>query len=828
MLPQLLTERVKAGNNGGKAVLQAKAKWITAETDATAAQTLADELGLSTVLARLLVARGLADPTRAAGFLYGGEDIFHDPFMLDGMRPAVERIGRALKDGEKLLVYGDYDADGVCSTALMSRLMATLGANSEYYIPHRQHEGYGLNNAAIDDAAERGIKLIITVDNGISAVEQIAHARERGIDVIVTDHHEPPTLLPEAYALINPKKPGCPYPFKELAGVGVAWKLAHALLGDVPRQWLELAAIGTIADLMPLQGENRTLVKLGLEQIRSAGSPGIRALLDVADIDPRQTSAGHVGFSLAPRINASGRMERADTAVACLIADDAQQAAEHAGELDRLNRERQQLVDEMAEQAIALAEKLREAGMLEKVLVLSAEQWNVGVAGIVASKVLERYYRPTIILCIDPATGKAKGSARSIPGFDMYEAMSSCAELFDHYGGHKAAAGMTLSRELLPDLHRALNDYADNVLTEEQLQPQLRADLELRLDDISPEMIGQLELLAPFGMNNPSPRFIISGLQVKDTRLMGRDRQHVKLQLADPGNESLTLEAVGFGKAAWCSQLSATAKVDVVGEASINEWNGQRKAQLIVQDLRVPHRQAFDWRGRGASDGDLRRWLGGDGAEQRGIVVFRRRDASLLLAECGGAAALRPALWLFDEAGRFAALNEQARSADPASVADMLLYALPPDKQRMELLLPLCAGAERLYALLRDTTPFAAPPPPDREQFKRVYAALMREPLSELALERRFVGSKALTAAALHFIIAVFEDLRLIERSGELLQASASTDKKELSSSSVYSEHRHRDEVERTFVYSSAAELSGWLLARLASGSALQSWEVSV
>ena len=809
-------------------MLRAKAKWTTAETDAVAAQALADELGVPLVLARLLVARGLTDAEQAVGFLYGKEDMFHDPFMLDGMRPAVERINRALKDGERLLVYGDYDADGVCSTALMSKLMAHLGANSSYYIPHRQHEGYGLNTGAIDQAAERGVKLIVTVDNGISAVEQIGYARERGIDVIVTDHHEPPELLPEAYALINPKKPDCTYPFKELAGVGVAWKLAHALLGDLPRQWLELAAVGTIADLMPLQGENRLLVKLGLEQIRSAASPGIRALLDVADIDPRQTSAGHVGFSLAPRINASGRLERADTAVACLVSDDAEQAAEHAGELDRLNRERQQLVDEIAEQAIGQAEKLRAADMLEKVLVLSAEHWNVGVVGIVASKLVERYYRPTLILCVDPDTGKAKGSARSIPGFDLYGALSSCAELLDHYGGHKAAAGMTLSRELLPELHRALNDYADTVLTAEQLQPKLRADLELKLDDISPEMIGQLELLAPFGMHNPSPRFIVSGLHIKDMRLMGKEKQHVKLQLAEPNSGETTLEAVGFGKSAWCGQLSATATVDVFGEASINEWNGQRRAQLIVQDLRVPDRQAFDWRGRGASDRELRRWLEGEDAERRGIVVFRERDAALLLAEFGGLQQLRQALWLFDEDGRFVALNDSARRSDPTSVEDVLLYALPPDAQRLERLVSLCAGAERLYALLRDTTPFAALPPPDREHFKRVYAALMTEQVTEQALERKFVASKALTSGALQCIIAVFEELKLVERSGAMLQTAASSGKKELSSASAYNEHRHRDEVERTFVYSSAAELSGWLLARLASGSAIQPWEVSV
>jgi single-stranded-DNA-specific exonuclease len=344
-------------------MLQGKARWTVGQSEegGDKAQTLEKELNVSPFLSRLLAARGITESEQAAAFLHGGTDCIHDPFLLDGMDLAVGRIRRAIESGEKIRIYGDYDADGVSSTSLMVSLFKQLGCDFDYYIPHRVQEGYGLHNGAIDIAKEQGVSLMVTVDTGISAVEQIAYAASLGIDVVVTDHHEPPEHLPGAYALVNPKKSDCPYPFKQLAGVGVAVKLAQALLGRWPEELLEYVAIGTIADLMHLSDENRMMVKQGIERIRNTANPGLRALLEVSGVAVKDVNSTHIGFALAPRINASGRLLSADAAVRLLTTDSEQEAMQLADNLDALNKERQRIVDDMTKEAAAMVERLRDA-----------------------------------------------------------------------------------------------------------------------------------------------------------------------------------------------------------------------------------------------------------------------------------------------------------------------------------------------------------------------------------------------------------------------------------------------------------------------------------
>ncbi|TCZ75111.1 single-stranded-DNA-specific exonuclease RecJ, partial [Paenibacillus albiflavus] len=594
-------------------MLLGKARWEIGSADEENAVSLEEQLGLSPLVARLLVKRGIHTPDAAKQFLYEGIEGFHDPFLLDGMQAAVERIQLAIASGELIRVYGDYDADGVTSTALMVWLLRGLGANFDSYIPHRVREGYGLNRDAVKQAYDEGVKLIVTVDTGVSAVDEVAYIRELGMDVIVTDHHEPPAILPEALALINPKKPSCPYPFKGLAGVGVAFKLAHALLGRVPMELLQYAAIGTIADLMPLQGENRVLVKLGLEQMRSTTSPGLSALLQVCRVEKRDVSAGHIGFGLGPRLNASGRLESADAAVRLLTTEDSDEAGQLAMTLDALNIERQQIVEELTELAVAQVEKMKAAAQedvqetngptlntdsLPRVLVLAGADWNVGVVGIVASRIVERYYRPTIVLSIDEAKGTAKGSARSIAGFDMYEALTSCAALFDHFGGHSAAAGMSLSAELIHELRDKLNVFAAGRLTPEQLIPQLTADIACNLADVPLACIEELAQLAPYGMGNPTPKFVFSDLQITDIRTMGKESQHLKLALSQAKDEvSCAIEGVAFSKGNLSPWMTVGASIEALAELSVNEWNGVRKPQLLLRDMKIPHLQLFDWRG---------------------------------------------------------------------------------------------------------------------------------------------------------------------------------------------------------------------------------------
>jgi single-stranded-DNA-specific exonuclease len=803
-------------------MLHAKARWVIPTVAEEDIRQLAEEINISHVLARLLIIRGMTTADAARAFLYATENELYDPFLLDGMSLAVERIQRAIAQGERIRIYGDYDADGISSTSLMIGLMQTMGAKYDYYIPHRKTEGYGLNVPAIELAKEQGINLIITVDTGISAVEQAVAAKDLGMDLIVTDHHEPPAILPDTYATINPKKPGCPYPFKSLAGVGVAFKLAHALLGRLPSEWLAYAAIGTIADLMPLVGENRIIVKLGLEQIRITSSAGIRALLDVSNIQQNETTAGHIGFSVAPRINASGRLERADTAVKCLTADTELEAKQLAHELDRMNKERQSIVEEIVEGAYEQAQQLHKKEGIGQVLVLAGEDWNVGVVGIVASKVLERYYRPTIILDLNRETGLAKGSARSIPGFDLYAALTQCKDLLTHYGGHQAAAGMTLPIEHIEELRMRLNAIASEVLSEEDLMPVLTPDMEIEIDDVTVASIAELELLGPFGMSNPTPSFVIKRMKPKEIKLLGKDRQHLKLTFQSDDISKAAFDGLAFGKADWARHISQTDMLELYGELNINEWNGRQRPQMMIKDLQINERQIFDWRGISTQEDAMRAWLQVEAAEPgaQGILIFEEDELNLLPQETS------KRVWLYREDAApdqrlydrwIAAADADNDTANIHEVKELLWLVMPANIRIAEKALSHFASLERIYAVFYDTKPYLSCAMPDREQFKRVYGTLTAN--SEHASDKETIQMlqkrTRLTSDSIRFILAVFDDLGFIQSKEGRISLLTSPPKRDLSESSVYQEKLSRDETERIFVYSTSEELKEWLLSRV-------------
>ncbi|MFD2612606.1 single-stranded-DNA-specific exonuclease RecJ [Paenibacillus gansuensis] len=793
-------------------MLQAKARWNITEHDEAEIGRLSSDWGVHPLLMKLLLTRGIASSEEARLFLEGGAEHVHDPLLLRGMKEAVSRIRHALDTGEKIRIYGDYDADGVSSTSLMIHLFRGLNAEFDFYIPHRAKEGYGLNTAALDAAKEAGISLIITVDTGISAVEQIAHANSLGIDVIVTDHHEPPEVLPEAYALINPKLPGCPYPYKHLAGVGVAWKLAHALLGRFPEELLEIAVIGTIADLMPLTGENRVIAKLGLKKMRTTANPGIRALLTASGVSVEQVSAGNIAFAMAPRLNAAGRLDHASVSVRLLTTEDEQEAEELSYTLDAMNKERQRIVEEMTAEAMQQVED--EGLAADKVLVVAKEGWNVGVIGIVASKLLEKYYRPTIVLGIDPETGKCKGSARSIPGFDLYRALSSCSGLFDHYGGHQAAAGMTISREKLPQLREALNQEAEEQLTAEDLQPVMSADLACRLAEVTMESIGLMESLAPFGMANPSPRFVFEGLRIQEIRTMGKERQHVKLTLCDAAGGSVPIEAVAFNRPQLVHALSATSSLDVLGEISVNEWNGVRKPQILVQDLRVRHLQVFDWRGMPKPEEKLSELPAGGEL----TAVIAEPDAAEKLAN-------RPMLemlsiWAWTPEGKAVPVNDSARRVPISEAKNLVLYTLPGCLQSVVRILENGQAMERIYAVFSSQDGGSSGLTlPSRDDFKKVYAALKSKEQWNLRtgeLQQFLRRRLGLSDSICGFILSVFEELSFTEKSDDYVRCAASPSKQELTSALAYRRRVDHIEAEQVLVYSSASELTAWFTGHLA------------
>lgn len=571
-----------------------KYRWDLPVVEERLVEELTEKYNISPLVAGVLVARGWMSDELTAAFLESDNEQLLDPFEMKGMQAAVECITQAIEAGDKIRVYGDYDADGVTSTTLMIRLLSRLGAIFDTYIPHRSKEGYGLNRGAIDLAIEAGVRLLITVDNGISAVDQIAYARERGIKVVVTDHHEPPEVLPQAIALVNPKQKDCPYPFKGLCGAGVVFKLAHALLGRPVLEYADLAAIGTIADLMPLIGENRVIARLGLEQMRRQPIAGIRALSKVAGYKPEDLTSGRIGFSLAPRLNAGGRLEHADRAVKLLAAATDEEADVLAMELDVLNGERQALVERTLIEADELWHSICTTSTDRRnVILLAKEGWNAGIAGLVASKLVERYYRPVIILAIDSDTGFAKGSARSIDGFDLYAALTECAELLEHYGGHQAAAGMTISREKVGELEAQLHDLAERWLNDEDWQPKRRVDLSIKLHDVTLNAVEQLARLEPFGIGNPTPRIVIPNVYIRESRTMGKDHKHLRITVEQDGQ---TIEAVAFGMGEQRERLAPGARIDLLGELSVNEWNGVRRIQIMLQDYRSDELTLLDRR----------------------------------------------------------------------------------------------------------------------------------------------------------------------------------------------------------------------------------------
>ncbi|MNO11823.1 Single-stranded-DNA-specific exonuclease RecJ [compost metagenome] len=797
-------------------LLHSKYRWTPLPCDEEAASRLAGHLNISPLLASLLVTRGMENSAEAELFLKGSLVDQHDPLLLSGMKEAVPRIRRAVEEGERILIYGDYDADGVSSTTLMIYLMRRLGATYDFYIPHRTKEGYGLHIPVLEHFHQKGFTLLVTVDTGISAVDQVAYANAAGMDVIVTDHHEPPAVLPEAYALINPKLPYCTYPFKGLAGVGVAYKLAQALLGDeTPEAWTELAALGTIADLMPLTGENRVIVKAGLASMARSAFPGMTALLGTSGWSSGEVTSTAVAFGLAPRINASGRMSHANRAVSLLTAESMEEAEAIAEELDVLNKERQMLVEDMVEEALQQLEGQAEAEGLPDVIVVAGEGWNAGVVGIVASKLLERYFRPTIVLGIHPETGECKGSARSIPGFDIYEALTDCADLLDHYGGHPSAAGMSLGREHLEEFGRRLNAFAADRLRPEHFVPVLQTDLACSLKDVTLQAIEQLQHLAPFGMANACPRLLLKDLKLLECRQMGKDGKHLKLILGQNGK---TVEAVAFGKGELASLLAEEARVDIVAEAGINEWNGARKPQLMIQDLAVSHLQVFDYRD----------------SRNPALLLEELRGKLAKLPACGsGTSAVvlnagsafyqsrdlkDTAVWVYDKNVGVLPGNDLAQSAGKDAMTTLFVMELPESPEGWTGMMSAFAGLERIYMLHSPRAPQERIEPPSRDQFKLVYSLIYRgaeQGLREEDLLAALAKRTGWSQRMLEMSLGVFEELGFIIRASGMIRLHPSPSKQALETSSRYRELGVLAEIEQMLQFGRVPEITEWMLTHI-------------
>lgn len=536
------------------------------------------------VLQQILYNRGYCTSQEALEYLEARRPDGTDPYRMLGIPEAAERINRAIEHNEKIAVYGDYDVDGVTATALLSQVLSTRGADVISYIPNRFDEGYGLNFEAIDILSERGVRLIVTVDCGIRSNAEAEYAYQLGMEMIISDHHHPAGTLPKAAGIINPKQTGDDYPEKDLAGVGLAYKLASALVArnNIDRAsrevepFLDLVALGTVADLAPLVGENRYMVRCGLEYLRNPRRQGVMALIGVAGLQPDKIKASHIGFVLGPRLNAAGRMESALAALELLTTTNVQEAAWLAQKLEIQNRERQIETLEMQQRA----EQIVLAHDPDALLFFAAHpSFNPGIVGLAASRLSDLYYRPAIVA--HQGEKFTRGSCRSIPEFHITQALDQCADLLDHHGGHKAAAGFTVANENVPELVRRLQEIAADQLSGMDLRPTLKADLEISLADLKPVLLEYLSMLQPTGYGNPQAYFVSRELKPMGVRVIGQDRAHLKFSVTDGW---ITYDAIAFHQGFW--QDFMPAKIDIFYTFELNEYNGRSSLQLNVRDIK--------------------------------------------------------------------------------------------------------------------------------------------------------------------------------------------------------------------------------------------------
>ncbi|MCS7222010.1 MAG: single-stranded-DNA-specific exonuclease RecJ [Anaerolineae bacterium] len=545
---------------------------------------------LHPVLVRVLVHRGITTPAEAEAFLYGSH-LFDNPYHLKGVNEAVTRLRDALRRGERIAVYGDFDADGVTSTALMTLTLRALGADVRPYIPHRVDEGYGLNFEALKQLKSEGCRVVVTVDCGIRSIEEVAFGQRLGLDMIVTDHHTPGPELPPARAVVNPKRPDSRYPFPSLAGVGVAYRLAQGLLRAARRNsWvtaeglkeedlLDLVALGTVADIVPLLGENRTLVRLGLARLNEPTRLGIRELMHAASVLPGRVTAWTIGFILAPRLNAAGRLRTGMLAYDLLTTQDPGQAITLAAELDVLNQRRQELTRRHAEEALATLASTGTQMAVPYLHVVASPGYEHGIVGLIASQIAEVTYRPTVVVHLGEE--ESRGSARSIPEFDITAALDQCRDLLVRHGGHAAAAGFTIRTEHLPALQERLQAIAQAELADKDLTPKLHIDAEVTLKELNRDLYEQLKLVEPCGHGNEPPVLMARGLAVRRSRVVGDDGQHLRLVVSDG---RLVFDAIAFRQAHLAENLPT--RVDLAFTLDISERNGERYFELNVLDLR--------------------------------------------------------------------------------------------------------------------------------------------------------------------------------------------------------------------------------------------------
>ena len=769
-------------------MLPSKANWLFREKQDLSPAVQDESMQLSSIVLQLLQQRNITTVEDIQHFMSPLLSDLYEPINLSMIDLAAERIHQAITHEEKILVYGDYDADGVSSTALLLQALKELGAICDFYIPNRFTEGYGLNEQAIKDAYKNGYQVIVTVDTGIASIAEADIAKSLGMDLIITDHHELQEELPDAYAIINPKcSPN--YPFSELAGVGVAFKLAQQLLGYFPEHLLDYVAIGTIADLVPLVDENRILAYHGLKLLSTTTNIGLQALKKVCQLEGPITEE-HVGFSIGPRLNAVGRIQDASLAVELLITEDADEAKTLAEMVQSVNEKRQQIVSKIVREA----EEMTRASQVDNVIVVAKEGWNEGVLGIVASRLVRKYDRPAIVLTIKSDQGVAKGSARSITPFNLFENCMRIKDLFTQFGGHAQAAGMTLPLENVDDLRVQLNKQINDELTEDDFKQVIEISDDIEVSDINEQLIPEINQLAPFGMGNPKPIFCLTA-HPTDVRQIGSLKNHLKLQFKE---NDVVVEGIGFSLGEAYAHLSPYDEMRIVGELGINEWNGIRKPQIIIQDLCVDAWQLFDHRGK---------------KETNISTYLKTSNGSLIISE-------KELNLPEDEFAHVVQMNYPEDIDRLHPVDSLFLYDLPPTLSVLEDMIRKTQPANvHLLFQLEDSKYLQ--PIPTRADFKWFYSFAYQHQSVDLKKAIPYVmRTKKWTKDFIIFMAKVFLELKFVRIESSIMTMEQNPEKREIQSSQLYQTLQLEVEIEKALYYSNYQQLKTWfskLMTRKAS-----------
>lgn len=560
-----------------------KKKWLLREFDKNRVVEMSKEFHISPLTAIILYNRGIHDDDAIRRFLSKDIDVMHDPYLLKDMEKAAERIRKAHDNKEKVTIYGDYDVDGITSIAILYKYLTEMGIDTDYYVPDRMQEGYGVNKDALDKIHSNGSSLVITVDTGITAVEESEYAKEIGIDVIVTDHHECKERIPDVYAAIDPKRKDCPYPFKSLAGVGVVFKLIQALdenksLSDLMDKYADLMCLGTVADISPLIDENRVIVTEGLKRFKTTSNVGLKALIDVST-NGKAITTSTIGYTIAPRINASGRLGCASRSVELFLTDDAEKAKKLAESLCEENTLRQQTEQKMFKEAMEYLDANPEVKE-DNVIVIPHADWHHGIVGIVSSKITEKFYKPSILFAIDG--DEAKGSGRSVNGFNLFGALENCSDLLEKFGGHELAAGLTIKAENIEKFRQKINSCSQKQINEAMLTPTIQLDAAIKVPYITLETVNDINKLQPFGVDNPTPSFAVRNIKIHKISVMSEGK-HLRMTLLKDGKY---LDSVGFGMGEYYQYLEEGDIIDVAFALDINDYKGFQNVQLILKDIK--------------------------------------------------------------------------------------------------------------------------------------------------------------------------------------------------------------------------------------------------